>query len=83
MNTTQIDYTEKINKVLAELPKVRLRSVLDYLEYLKDREAWEETQEILHDKKLMNQLKKADKDWNKGSYKEGDYVEWEKLKKNV
>jgi len=80
MQRTQIDYRAKIDKILSELPKVRLRSVLDYLEYLRDKEAWEETQGILHDKKLMDQLKKADKDWKKGSYKEGDYVEWEKVK---
>jgi hypothetical protein len=31
----------------------------------------------------MAQLKEADKDWNNGNYKEGDYIEWEKVKQNV
>lgn len=65
-------------EILNELPVARLRSVLDYIEYLKDREAWEETQEILADRELMVQLEEADKDWNNGNYKEGDYIEWEK-----
>jgi len=82
MERTQI-YKERIVEILNELPASRLRSALDYIEYLKDKEAWEETQEILADKKLMAQLEKADKDWNNGNYKEGDYIEWEKVKRNV
>ena len=82
MERTQI-YKERIVEILNELPVSRLRSALDYIEYLKDREAWEETQEIPADKELMAQLEKADKDWNNGSYKEGDYIEWEKVKRNV
>ena len=77
MESTQI-YKERIVEILNELPVARLRSVLDYIEYLKDREAWEETQEILADRELMVQLEEADKDWNNGNYKEGDYIEWEK-----
>ncbi len=83
MNKVQVDYKGKIDVLLGQLPKTSLRSVLDYVEYLKDRTAWEETQEILRDKGLMQQLKQADEDWNGGSFKEGDYLDWDKVKKSV
>jgi len=83
MGITKTDYKARISKAIDRLSIARLRSVLDYIEYLSDREAWEETQEILSDKELMAQLEKADKDWNEGEYKEGDYVEWEKMGRNV
>lgn len=83
MGIKKTDYKERISKAIDRLSIARLRSVLDYIEYLSDREAWEETQEILSDKELMAQLEEADKDWNEGEYKEGDYVDWEKIGRNV
>ena len=77
METVQINYKERIIGILDELPPYHLKSALDFMEYLKDKEAWEETQQILADKELMSQLDEADEDWNDGDYKEGDYVEWE------
>lgn len=81
MMKARINYQQKILKALKGLPASGLPSVLDFIEYLKDREAWRETQEILANKNLMAQLEKADKDWKDGDYKHGEYVEWEKLKK--
>ena len=81
MMKTEADYQERILKALKELPVSSLPSVLDFIEYVKDREAWRETREILADKGLMAQLEEADRDWKEGDYKHGDYVEWEKLKK--
>jgi len=72
---TKTDYRERIVEALDELSIPRLRSVLDYIEYLRDREAWLETQEILSNQELMSQLKEADVEWNEGKYREGDYVE--------
>lgn len=46
-------------------------------------EAWEETQQILHDEELMKRLKRADRDWRRGQYRKGDYVEWDKVKASV
>ena len=73
METAQINYKEQIMEILDELPPYHLKSVLDFTEYLRDKEVWEETQQILSDKELMLQLEEADKDWNDGNYKEGDY----------
>lgn len=83
MGITKTDYKERISKAIDRLSIPRLRSVLDYIEYLSDQEAWEETQEILADKELMTQLEEADKEWNEGEYREGDYVDWEKMGRNV
>lgn len=71
----QVDYKERIVTLLDTLPTSRLRSILDYVEYLRDREAWEETKEILADKDLMARLEEADRDWKGGRYEEGDYVD--------
>lgn len=43
-----------------------------------DIESWRETFAILSDKRLMQQIRKADKDWASG--KKGAYVSWEDLK---
>ena len=66
MDRAQADYKRRIVALLDNLPTSRLRSVLDYVEYLRDREAWEETREILADKELMAQLDEADQDWKGG-----------------
>ena len=71
----QVDYKERIVTLLDTLPTSRLRSILDYVEYLRDREAWEETKEILADKDLLARLEEADRDWKGGRYAEGDYVD--------
>ena len=78
MAKDRIGYKERIAKALDELPASHLSSVLDFIEYLRDKEAWRETQEILSNKELMFQLEEADRDWNEGGYKEGDYIEWKK-----
>jgi hypothetical protein len=78
MVKSRLEYKEKITKALDEIPPSCLSSVLDFIEYLRDKEAWKETPEILRDKELMLQLREADREWNEGGYKEGDYVEWKR-----
>ncbi len=45
---------------------------------LQELEGWEETNEILSDKKLMKDLKQAEKD-----IKEGRFYDWEDVKKEL
>lgn len=45
---------------------------------VEELESWEETNEILSDKKLMKDLKKAEEDISKG-----DYITFEQLKKDL
>jgi len=77
---SQIHSKVKILEALKSLPPARLGSVLDFVEYLKDKE---ETQEILSDKNLMKKLRRADRDWKGGKYKKGDYLELKEFKQNV
>ena len=78
MAKNRVEYKEKITKALDELPLSRLSVALDFVEYLRDRQGWKETQEILGNKELMSQLEEADRDWKAGDYDEGDYVEWQR-----
>lgn len=73
MGVSSLDHKKRIMNLLESLSASRLKSVLDYVEYLKDREAWEETQAILADQRLMAKLEEADRDWKGGHYEEGDY----------
>ena len=66
---------------LNELSEEKLKVALDFIEYLKDREEWETTWEILGNKKMMEEIKIADKDWGKGEKE--NFVSWEKVKRNV
>ena len=45
---------------------------------IEELESWEETNEILSDKKLMKDLKQAEKD-----FKEGRFHDWEDVKKEL
>ena len=78
MVKSQVEYKERITRALEELSPSHLSSVLDFIEYLRDKQAWRETREILGNKELMSQLKEADREWRGGSYKEGEYIEWKR-----
>ena len=66
---------------LNELSEEKLKVALDFIEYLKDREEWEASWEILGNKKMMEEIKIADKDWGKGEKE--NFVSWERVKRNV
>ncbi|MBM4463277.1 MAG: hypothetical protein FJ012_08060 [Chloroflexi bacterium] len=76
MVKSRLEYKKRIAKALDEIPPSCLSSVLDFIEYLRDKEAWKETQEILRDKESMLQIRETDREWNEGNCKKGDYVEW-------
>jgi len=44
---------QAIKEILNEIPEDRLEEALSYLNYLRFREEWEATEDILRDKKLM------------------------------
>jgi len=71
----------KVISLLDELPEEKLRVALDFVEYLRDKEEWNATYEVLGDKKIIEDIKVADKDW-KEKRKE-NFTPWEKIKRNV
>lgn len=70
-----IDQVSKSGKRVGITKKGETKVVLMSVDEL---ESWEETNEILADKKLMRDLKQAEKD-----IEEGRFVTWEELKKEL
>ena len=70
-----IDEVSKTGKRVGITKKGETKVVLMSAEEL---ESWEETNEILSDKKLMRDLKQAEKD-----IEEGNFITWEELKKEL
>jgi uncharacterized protein YbjT (DUF2867 family) len=62
---------------VSEMTVDELRAVISDV-IAEDIESWRETFDILSDKRLTQQLKRADQDW--ASRKKGAYVSWEDLK---
>jgi hypothetical protein len=74
-----MDYKTKVLEELEGMPETRVRIVIDFIEYIKDKEAWRSTREILSDKKMMRQIQEADKALKaKQMHK---FISWEKIKK--
>lgn len=73
-----IFYKEKLRHLVDEIPQDRLALALDFLEYIKDREEWEATNEILNDTEMMKGILKGKDDIKKGRWKK-----WTEIKRNV
>jgi hypothetical protein len=52
------------------LSQDRIKAVTDFAAYLREREEWEETAEILGDKETVQQIKKSRKAWAEGKKKQ-------------
>lgn len=76
--SNRIGVKEKAKIMIEDLPKDKLEIALNFIEYLNDKEAWEETYEILNNKRLMVQLRKAQEDIKRGNWKK-----LENIKRNV
>ena len=69
---------EKAIETIDRLPQNRLKEVIDFVEYLENKESVEATQEILTDKALLNGIKKGIDD-----LKAGRCRPWREVRKNV
>jgi hypothetical protein len=67
-------------RMVSEMTVDELRDVIRDV-IAEDIESWRETFEILSNKRLMQQTRKADQDW--ASRKKGAYVSWEDLKISI
>jgi len=59
MGQTAIDYTKEITTQTKQLSPMKRRELLDYAFFLKEREEWEATKEVLEDDELMAGLVKG------------------------
>jgi len=64
-------------KKVSDMTVDELKSVIHEV-ITEDMEAWRETFEIMADKKLMRQIRRADSDW--ASRAKDSYVSWDDLK---
>jgi hypothetical protein len=65
-------------EALDALSEKKVSVVLDFIDYLREREEWEATDELLSDKKLLRDHKKAREEIRKGKT-----VKWRSIKRNV
>lgn len=67
-----------VKKKVSDITVDELKTIIHDV-IAEDIEAWRETFEIMADKKLMTQIKKADADWEAG--KKDSYISWDELKR--
>ena len=72
------DYRSKLMDELKSLSEERVKAVADFAAYLKEREEWEATGEVLGNKELAQQVRESRKAWTK--YRKGEFVSLEELK---
>jgi len=57
---------QAIKEILEEIPEDRLDEALSYLSYLRFREEWKATEEILRDRKLMQSWRRGQRQAERG-----------------
>ena len=72
------DYRSKLMDELKSLSEERVKAVADFAAYLKEREEWEATGEVLGNKELARQVRESRKAWIKDG--KGGFVSLEELK---
>ena len=65
-------YRSKLLEEVKSLSEGRVKAVADFAAYLKEREEWEATGEILGDEELAQQVKESRKAWAAG--RKGEFV---------
>ena len=55
-----VEYQRRVMEKIKALSLERLKVVLDFIEYLEEKEEWEATLEVLNDKETMENIKAAD-----------------------
>ena len=71
-------YKSKLLEEVRSLSEERVKAVADFAAYLKEREEWEATAEIMGDEELVQQVRESRKAWAEG--KKGEFVSLEELK---
>ena len=66
---------------LKDIPDQRLRVIKDFIEYVKDKQSWKETQEILGSPRMRKEIHEARESWRKGQ--NGKFTNWDRIKSNV
>ena len=68
------DLKQQAATLIEQLSTEKLKSVIDYLNYLQDKEAWEATRELASDPEIVKSLERAEADVKAGRLKRWDDV---------
>jgi hypothetical protein len=71
-------YRGKLLEEVKSLSEGRVKAVADFAAYLKEREAWEATGEILANRELAQQVKESRKAWAED--RKGEFISLQELK---
>jgi len=75
---TTIVARQKAKTLLNELPREQLAVAVDFLTYLATKEEWDATLEILHSPRLVQSLRRGQRD-----LQHGRWHRWEDVKRRV
>lgn len=78
MTMTKKRIWERLEATLAELPTPTLKQVADFAEYLKSREEWEATQELIHDLAMREDVEEG-----RAQAARGEGRPWREVQRNV
>ena len=81
MTNYAVNYKRKAIEKLDLLSSDRLKVVLDFIEYLEQKEDLDATLEIVADDISMQNIKAADQAWESGKVQE--FTSWNKVKRHV
>jgi len=76
---SKIKIKERIKQIIDGLSETRVRLILDFIEYLDEKESWKATKEILEDKGMMADIKACDEALKAERMEE--FIPWDKVKK--
>jgi hypothetical protein len=76
-------YRGKLLEELKSLSEDRIKALADFAAYLREREEWEATAEILGNAEMTQQIKRSRKAWAEGSKEEFISLDELRAKLNV
>ncbi|MFQ6052247.1 MAG: hypothetical protein ACE5K4_11225 [Candidatus Hydrothermarchaeota archaeon] len=76
---SKAEIKERAKRAIDRLSEARVRLILDFIDYLNEKEEWEATKEILEDKGMMEDIRACDGDLEKGEM--GNFVPWSEVKR--
>jgi len=76
---SKVQIKERTKQAIDRLSEARVRLILDFIEYLNEKEEWEATKEILEDKGMMEDIRACDEDIEKGEM--DNFIPWNEVKR--
>ncbi len=76
---SKLKIKEKAKQTIDRLSEARVRLILDFIEYLDEKESWEATQELLEDKNIVEAYEEAESDLKEGKME--NFIPWDKRNK--